>query len=92
MNHRGSLIINDPEIVSELYISKNKYFEKSDKTRRHLGPGFLGNSINLMPSNELWSLKRKTISSALYKDKLTRMLKTIICLANEKVREWIKLK
>lgn len=81
-NAKGMLIVNDPEIVSELYHAKNKYLEKSSKFKRQMSDGFIGESILFSPSDDLWALKRKRIGSAFYKDKLNAMLKTIIGLAD----------
>ena len=91
LNQKGVIIVTDPEIVNELYISKNKYFEKSDKMRRQLGTGFVGRSILFEPSNEFWAMKRKRIASAFYKDKLTPMLQNIVALSNQQVKAWKSL-
>jgi cytochrome P450 len=37
----------------------------------------LGESILLQRSNELWSAKRKSLSAAFYRDKLTKMMDII---------------
>ena len=66
-------MIQDPEMVNELYVAKNKYFDKSDKFYRiwHM---LFGESILMTKSNELWAVKRKHISTAFYKDKMFGML------------------
>ena len=70
-------MIQDPEMVNELYVTKNKYFDKGDKFYRiwHM---LFGESILMTKSNELWSIKRKHISTAFYKDKMFAMLLMII--------------
>lgn len=78
----GMIVVADPEIVTELYHTKNKYFEKSSKFRRQMTDGFIGQSILFSPSDDLWALKRKRIGSAFYKDKLNGMLKTIIGISD----------
>ncbi len=47
----------------------------------------LGESILLMRSNELWSAKRKSLSTAFYKDKLGKMMNII----REVVTSYVKL-
>ena len=46
-----------------------------------------GNSILVTPSNELWAIKRKHLSAAFYKDKMTPMLGMIIGLTNESIQK-----
>ena len=69
----GSMWINDPEIANELYVTKNKYFNKHKRTKANLFYLF-GNSLVFDESNELWAKKRKHITAALYKEKLVKML------------------
>ena len=72
-NPDGTLIINDPDMVEELYITKNKYFDKNERSKT-LMYFLLGDSIILEPSNELCFAKRKHLSAAFYKDKINHML------------------
>ena len=60
-------------MVNELYVTKNKYFDKGDKLYRvwHL---FFGESTLMSRSNALWATKRKHLSAAFYKDKMFGML------------------
>ena len=74
-------------MVNELYITKNKYFEKEDKLKK-VFLQFFGNSILFDKSNELWATKRKHLSSAFYKDKMTGMLQMIIAITSKRVGEW----
>ena len=54
----GLMIINDPELVNELYITKNKIWEKADKMKRIFLP-LTGQSLLFEKSDELWARKRK---------------------------------
>jgi len=81
-NDKGVLVATDPEIVSDLYIAKNKYFDKTEKMRSIMGNGFIGDSILFSASDEAWAVKRKRLGAAFYKDKLNGLLKTIIWQAN----------
>ena len=74
---KGDLWIADPEMVNEIYVQQNKYIDKYPKYQR-VWQAFTGNSILFNSSNELWAAKRKHLSMAFYKDKLTPMLGMII--------------
>ena len=80
-----TIIVNDPECVNELYVTKNKYFDKDDKTKTVMSR-LLGDSIVFSKSDELWAKKRKSLSVAFYKDKLVAMLETITQMTSLKVR------
>ena len=62
----GSLVISDPEILAELYVSKNKYFDKCEKFKK-VRSGLFGNALTVSKSDSLWAAKRKTFSAAFYK-------------------------
>ena len=69
-NPEGSLVINDPELLSELYMGvRSKFVDKHDKMQRILSH-YIGESILFNKSDELWALKRKHLSAGLYKDRL----------------------
>lgn len=63
-------------MLEELYVQKNKYFDKHPRIYEML-KSCLGESILLMRSNELWSAKRKSLSAAFYKEKLGKMMNII---------------
>lgn len=86
---RGIIVITDPTYVDELYIAKNKYFDKADKDKRVYYQWF-GDSIFLARSDQSWKQSRKHLAAALYKDKMNLMLKTIMTVANNKVQAWRK--
>ena len=60
-------------MVNDLYIAKNKYIEKGVKEYR-VWYKLFGESILLTKSNDFWQTKRKHLSAAFYKDKMTQML------------------
>lgn len=68
-----ALAIARPSVVSELFLTKNKYFDKHPNTARQL-QRMTGDSILFEPSTLRWQQKRKALSSALYKDKLKDMI------------------
>ena len=79
-----TIVVNDPEVVNELYVTKNKYVDKHEKFHNIL-KGFFGNSILFSPSTEQWAIRRKHLSAAFYKDKLSNMLAMIISITNQSV-------
>ena len=81
------LVINDPEIAYELYVTYNKYFDKAPKMNR-VSAFIVGeSSILTSGSDEVWSTKRKHLSNALYRDKITPMLNIVIGIAYRKLQE-----
>ncbi|CDW86900.1 cytochrome p450 [Stylonychia lemnae] len=83
------LIINRHEPLQDLFITKNKYFDKHPNTGQLVGKT-LGDSTLFQKSNELWAKKRKSISSSLYKQKLVQMVETMKDIACETMAEWEK--
>ena len=67
------LFITDSSLLDDLYVNKNKYFDKDIKLKNVLND-IMGDTIVFAPSNELWSQKRKSISLAFYKEKMIKML------------------
>jgi hypothetical protein len=66
------IVINAPQPLEELMISKNKFYDKHPFSKDFLGM-LLGDSILFAKSDLKWQAKRKVISSAIYKDKLRGM-------------------
>eukprot|EP00350_Pseudokeronopsis_sp_OXSARD2_P001575 CAMPEP_0170540938 /NCGR_PEP_ID=MMETSP0211-20121228/828_1 /TAXON_ID=311385 /ORGANISM="Pseudokeronopsis sp., Strain OXSARD2" /LENGTH=68 /DNA_ID=CAMNT_0010843505 /DNA_START=288 /DNA_END=494 /DNA_ORIENTATION=+ len=60
-------------MVEELYVAKNKYFDKHDKTYLSFYET-LHESVLLCKSSELWQKKRKVLTAAFYKEKLGKMM------------------
>ena len=90
MEFRGptpNLFIADASLLDDLYVKKNKYFDKEVKMKNLLNE-IIGDSIVFAPSNEVWSNKRKRLSQAFYKDKMIKMLQIVIKLTLEKTESW----
>ena len=68
-----ALMINSPDLAEELFLTKNKYFDKYPKAAR-LFSRLTGDSILFAKSDPKWQQKRKSLSAALYKDKLRAMI------------------
>lgn len=77
-------------MVNELYIAKNKYFDKHDLVKEVM-KRLMGESILLARSTEDWQKKRKIISPAFYKDKLNMMLDITKSVVNRQI-EMVKEK
>jgi len=80
--------MNDPSLLSDLFITKNKYFDKHPKHKRRLFALF-GNSLIFDQNGELWESKRKEMSAAFYKDKLQKLGEIIVDLTTKKIDYWI---
>lgn len=81
------MVINDPEVVYELYVTKNKYTDKAEKFHRQMKRMF-NDSILLSRSDDLWASKRKHLSAAFYKERVTKMLEMVIKCATTEVDDW----
>jgi cytochrome P450 len=87
MQSQPVILINSAEPLTDLYVTKNKFFDKDHLTKIQFSPLF-GDSILLSSSNEKWSKKRKVLSSAFYKDKLVRMTENIRKVISQKIEEF----
>ena len=61
LGYNESIFFSDPEMINEIYVTKNKYFEKHPKFQR-IQNRLLGGSILFSESTELWAKKRKSLS------------------------------
>jgi hypothetical protein len=82
------LVISDLNMVNELYITKNKYFDKHPKLY-NIFKCLAGENIVMIPSNDLYANKRKVLSAIFYKEKLHKMFENIIKMTDIKVKDWI---
>ncbi|CDW71064.1 cytochrome p450 [Stylonychia lemnae] len=83
------IMINRHEPLQDLFISKNKFFDKNPFSANLLKQT-LGDSHVFLKTNELWAKKRKVISASLYKQKLVQMVETMKDIASETMVEWEK--
>lgn len=81
-NFEPVLHIRDPDMLQEIYVTKNKYFDKHPYLKGIFFP-LLGESTLFEASNQSWAAKRKVLSTAFYKEKLTKM----VVLIKEEVRK-----
>ena len=64
-----SLWVSDPEIVQDIFVSKNAIAEKQADGLL-LVKDIIGNSFIMSRSDEVWKAKRKACAHAFYKDRL----------------------
>ena len=84
------LFVNKPDVITDLFITKNKFFDKHHNSGHHLKQ-VLGDSILFARSNEMWQHKRKSLSQSLYKEKLIAMTKVMKEVTLNYMKEWQKL-
>ena len=75
-SYEVSLFITDPEMMNEVYLNKNKHFEKHSFFANVTRP-LLGETMVFQRSDENWREKRRAFSSVFYKEKLIRLIHNI---------------
>ena len=73
--HRPFLFISDPAVVSDMYMLKNKLFDKHPMVQ-NATYALIGRSILFADTDEVWKERRKALSVAFYKGKLVQMIET----------------
>ena len=68
--------IQDPDVVQELFSTKNKFIDK-DGTTLKMFEKLAGDSFLFAYGDETWKMKRKACAHAFYKDRLTLMVNTL---------------
>ena len=64
--------VADPEVVQELWTTKQKIFDKSGEFQYHFHH-FFGDSFLFQKGDALWKAKRKATSHAFYKERMVEM-------------------
>ncbi len=86
-----ALVVNRPEPAEELFLTKNKYFDKHPRSAKFF-KRLTGDSILFAKSDLLWQQKRKSLSAALYKDKLRVMIDMMKDVTIDMIRnKWMKI-
>ena len=83
------LQVNDPDIVQEMYTTKNAQI---DKTGVHEGvtKNFFGKSFLFSKTDDVWKKKRKGLGHAFYKDRLIVLLDNLKDCMKKKQDGWLK--
>ena len=63
------------------------YFEKSELMTRLISP-LMGRALILSKSDEEWKIKRKSMSSAFYKNKLRKLIEVVKDTTLREMKEW----
>jgi cytochrome P450 len=85
-----TLVVCRPEPAEELFLTKNKYFDKHPRSAKFFSR-LTGDSILFAKSDLLWQQKRKSLSAALYKDKLRVMIEMMKDVSLDVIRnKWMK--
>lgn len=71
-----TLFINDANLLEELFVTKNKYFDKDPLFKDLLSP-LVGDSLLFAESDLLWKQKRTELADSFKKDKLMKYLDII---------------
>ncbi|CDW82712.1 cytochrome p450 [Stylonychia lemnae] len=81
----GMIVISNPDILQELLVTKGKYVDKYHRDKKYFQQ-LVGDSVLFDKSSESQASRRKRLSSAFYKDKMTQNLQIII----RKTFTWIE--
>lgn len=84
---RPSFYVCSPDVLEEIYITKNKSFDKDPGIAFVMSP-LLGTSTLVSVSNEKWAHKRKAVSSAFYKSRLLQMTETVKEIMDQTIKTW----
>jgi cytochrome P450 len=82
-----SLIVSDPYLLEEIYVTKNRYFERH-RLGENLFKPIVGTAILAAPADGTWAMKRKILTGAFYKDKLMILLEMVLKIADLRMKEW----
>ena len=85
--HGMNLFVMSAELLEDIYIHKNNFYDKSPLSQMMFAP-YLGESTLLIASNDVWRNKRKAMSSAFYKSKLEKILENVKAVMDDKLLEW----
>jgi cytochrome P450 len=79
--------VNDPNILSDIYVTKNKYFDRHPIPHEAFKP-MVKDSILFSRNNKEWAERRKTLSAAFYKEKLVKMAELTKAVVAAEVKRW----
>ena len=69
------LLISDPHVFKDLYTTNNKLIDKTGQGEM-MFKQLLGESFVFSKGDHIWRQKRKAVSHAFYKERLTHMMDT----------------
>ena len=72
-----AILICDPAALEDLYVKKNSAYTKHEIERRFGPPLIYNNIVNMETDEPLYAPKRKVLSSAFFKNKVQKMVRTV---------------
>ena len=90
MNLASEIItmIQDPDLISEMWSTKAKFFTKHPIAERIFKPMLFKHFV-FYPTNEAWRTERKALSQMFYKEKLRIMIGVVKQHTELQYRKWI---
>ena len=71
------VFLNDPSVLQEVYLTKNRFFSKHPMKSEGAAPFFLNDIVTMATDNPEYMTKRKALSSAFFKNKVLLMTKVV---------------
>ena len=84
---RLNLIISDPEMVEDLFTTKNKLIDKSGDIDRQAKP-LLGDTFLFSKTDQNWKLKRQSCAHAFYKDRMENLMSVLKDIMEKHMISW----
>ena len=86
--HTPWLFISDPDVISDMYLKNNKFFNKHPMIQIITHP-LLGNSSLFSRTDEVWRQRRKAMSAAFYKQKLGNLFEIAKSCMQGTLERWL---
>lgn len=71
------VLMNDPTLLQDIYLTKNKFFSKHPMKSEGSAPLFYNDIVTMGTDNPQYLTKRKALSSAFFKNKVLLMTKVV---------------
>ena len=82
------LVVNDPQMVQDIFTTKNKSYDKMSRTQLLFGD-LMGNTFLFSPGDAIWKAKRKAVAHAFFKDKIVHMTEILKGKITEQSEKWL---
>ena len=83
------LSIGDPELVQDMYTTKNAILDKTG-TYKGVFQNFFGESFLFSKTDEKWKAKRRGLGHAFYKEKLIALLSKLKLHLHNQCMVWVE--
>ena len=71
------ILVNDPDLLEEIYVKKNNLYTKHPSKRDGGEPLIYNNIVSMDTHSPAYAPKRKALSSAFFKGKVQKMVSSI---------------